>query len=559
MDRFLLGLNIGNHDSAAALIKNGEVACFIEQERISRQKMAIGEPPVHAILACLRHEDITIRDISAIAVGMDWRYRNEIYQMPESELNKYRMFADANWFLPRSVFGSHLPPVISVRHHLAHAASAYRISGFSECAVLVVDNRGEDSSTSLGIARNGNISFFKRINIHNSLGVFYNRAARFAGLYGKYREVGKFMGLASYGMPISPMPLSPSRDGLLFKKLPNIENCSIHDAIRLRTTQCKAYFENNCFPYETGNAEEIMCYADFAASVQQALELTILDFVSELKERTKMDHLVMAGGVALNCSANGKIEQSGLFRHIFVPPFASDSGTAVGSAMEVYRQLYGKFGSEVPLRHAGLGLSYSQTHAKQILQLYADRIRWRRYENAELYPYVAQALASGCIVGWMQDGFEAGPRALGYRSILADPRTRQSLIRINKIKQREMWRPIAPSVLFEAYSRYFEGYAESKYFMNVATVVKEEKRKEIAAVVHVDYTARPQVVTREQRPYYELLTAFDKLTGVPVLCNTSFNIQGEPLVNTVENAIECFLKRNIDMLVIGNYVVRKVQ
>lgn len=559
MNNYLLGLNIGNHDSAAALIKNGEVACFIEQERISRHKMAIGEPPVDAVWACLQHEGITVRDVSAIAVGMDWRYRNETYQMPESELNKYRMFADINWFLPQSVFGCHLPPVIPVRHHLAHAASAYRISGFPECAVLVIDNRGEDSSTSLGVARNGEISFFKKINIHNSLGIFYNRATRFSGLYGKYREVGKFMGLASYGKPVIPMPLSPSRDGLLFKKLPNIENCSIHDAIGLRTTQCKAYFENNCFPYETGNVEEIMSYADFAASVQHALELTILDFVTELKEHTKMDDLVVAGGVALNCSANGKIEQSGQFRHIFVPPFASDSGTAVGAAMEVYLQLYGKSCAEVPLRHAGLGLSYSQTQTEQTLQSYAGRISWRLYENAELYPHVARALASGSIVGWMQDGFEAGPRSLGCRSILADPRTRRSLIRLNQIKQREMWRPIAPSVLFEAYSRYFEGAPESKYFMNVAAVVKEERRREIPAVVHVDFTARPQAVTREQRPYYELLDAFGKLTGVPVVCNTSFNSQGEPLVNTVEDAIECFLKRDIDMLVIGKYVVRKVQ
>jgi carbamoyltransferase len=559
MNRYLLGLNVGNHDSAAALIKNGELVCFLEQERISRHKMAIGEPPIDAALACLQRENITIRDVSAVAIGMDWHYRNEVYQMPTDELNKYRMFADTDWFLPQSIFGQRLPPVIPVRHHLAHAASAYRVSGFNECAVLVIDNRGEDSSTSLGVAQNGEIAFFRKINIHNSLGIFYNHAARFAGLYGKYREVGKFMGLASYGMPNVPVPLSPSRDGLLFKALPDIERRSIHDAIGLRTIQFKAFFENNCFPYETGNVEEIMSYADFAASVQHALELTILDFVAELKERTGMDNLVIAGGVALNCSANGRIEQSGLFRHVFVPPFASDSGTAVGAAMEVYHKLYGKPYVEVPLRYAGLGLSYSQTQTEQTLQRYADRISWRLCGNAELYSHVAQALASGSIVGWMQDGFEAGPRSLGFRSILADPRTRRNLIRLNQIKQREMWRPIAPSVLYEAYSTFFKGFPDSKYFMNVAAVVKEEKRKGIAAVVHVDHTARPQVVKSEQKRYYALLKAFGKLTGVPVLCNTSFNCQGEPLVNTPEDALECFLKRDIDMLVIGNYVIRKVQ
>lgn len=559
MNNYVLGLNVGNHDSAAALIKNGEVSCFVEQERISRHKMAIGEAPVDAILACLKREQITLRDVSAVAVGMDWQYRNEVYGMPEEELNKYRMFADKDWFLPQSVFGRDLPPVIPVRHHLAHAASAYRVSGFPECAVLVVDNRGEDASTSLGVAKKGEITFFRKINIHNSLGIFYNRAVRFAGLYGKYREVGKFMGLASYGDPTIPMPLAPSRDGLLFKALPDIENCTIQEAIGLRTIQCKAYFEEKCFPYESGNSEEIMAYADFAASAQHALELAILDFVAELKERTRMDSLVIAGGVALNCSANGKVEQSGLFSKVFVPPFASDSGTAVGSAMEVYHRLYGKPFADIPLRQAGLGLTYCHEQMESALRKYADRITWRLHEDSELYPRVAQELSSGSIVGWMQDGFEAGPRSLGCRSILADPRTRRSLIRLNLIKQREMWRPIAPSVLYEAYSRYFEGSPDSKYFMNVAAIVKAEKRKEITAVVHVDHTARPQVVTPDQKPFHALLSAFARQTGVPVLCNTSFNCQGEPLVNTPEDALECFLKRNIDLLVIGNYVVRKVR
>lgn len=559
MTKYVLGLNVGNHDSAAALVKNGEVVCFIEQERISRHKMAIGEAPIDAILACLQGERITIQDVSAVAVGMDWQYRNDVYKMPEEELNKYRMFADDNWFLPQSVFGRNLPPVIPVRHHLAHAASAYRVCGFPECAVLVVDNRGEDASTSLGVAKDGEISFFRKINIHNSLGIFYNRAARFAGLYGKYREVGKFMGLASYGNPIMPVPLSPSRDGLLFKALPDIEHRTIQEAIGLRTIQCKTYFEENCFPYQSGNSEEIMAYADFAASVQHALELTILDFVAELKERTRMDSLVIAGGVALNCSANGKVEQSGLFRNIFVPPFASDSGTAVGSALEVYYSFYGKPFADIPLRQAGIGLSYRQEQAEEALRKYAGRITWRLYEDAELFPFVAQELASGSIVGWMQDGFEAGPRSLGCRSILADPRTRRSLVRLNQIKEREMWRPIAPSVLYDAYSRYFEGSPDSKYFMNVAAIVKAEKRKEIVAVVHVDHTARPQVVRPDQKPYHALLSAFARLTGVPVLCNTSFNSRGEPLVNTPEDALECFLRRDMDLLVIGNYVVRKVR
>lgn len=368
MNKYILGLNIGNHDSAAALIKNGEIVKYIEQERMSRNKMALGEPPIDAIIACLNSESISITDVSAISIGMDWQYRNNIYNMSEEEREKYKNFENVNWFLPSEIFGNELPPIHIVKHHLAHASSAYRVSGFKECAILVVDNRGEDCSTSLGVAKNGNITFFKQINIQNSLGIFYNRAAEFTGLYGKHREVGKFMGLASYGQPTMQMPLIPCRNKFLFESLPSVENESIFNSISLRTQQLKEYFKTHCFPYEEGNVEEIMSYANFAASVQKALEDVLVDFVKELKEITNMDNLVIAGGVALNCSANGKIERTGLFKNIFIPPFPSDCGTAIGSALEVYYQLYGKEGMENQLKLAGLGISYSQNDTLEVLK-----------------------------------------------------------------------------------------------------------------------------------------------------------------------------------------------
>lgn len=557
-NKYILGLNIGNHDSSAALIKNGELVKYIEQERISRNKMALGEPPIDATLECLKSEKISINDVSAISIGMDWKYRNEIYKMSKEEKDKYIKFENTNWFLPSKTFGDSLPPIYSMKHHLAHAASAYRVSGFKECAILVVDNRGENASTSLGFAKNGKITFFKQINIQNSLGIFYNSAAKFTGLYGKYREVGKFMGLAAYGKPEIKMPLRPSRDKLIFKDLINIEDESIFNSINLRKKQLKEYFEANCFPYETGNIEEIMSYADFAASVQKSLEDVLIDFVLELKEVTKMDNLVISGGVALNCSANGKIEKSKIFKNIYVPPFPSDSGTSIGSALELYYNLYGKPFVDNPLRIAGLGIEYSQEDTLKILNDYKEKIHYSVFTEEELYDFVAKEISKGKCVGWMQGGFEAGPRSLGNRSILADPRTRRSLIKLNLIKEREMWRPIAPSVLIDKYSDYFEGNPDSKYFMNVATLVKEEKRKNIIAVVHVNNTARPQVVTKEQSKYYRLIKAFYELTGIPVLCNTSLNTRGVPLVNTPKDALECFLKRDIDLLVIGNIVIEKV-
>ncbi|MFV2950025.1 carbamoyltransferase C-terminal domain-containing protein [Pseudomonas japonica] len=324
-----------------------------------------------------------------------------------------------------------------------------------------------------------------------------------------------------------------------------------------RKVQLEAYFKSNCFPYASGHKEEIMSYANFAASAQKALEDVIIDFVKELKEVTGLDNLVMAGGVALNCSANGKVERSGLFKNIYVPPFASDGGTAIGAALELDYKLNKRTPSLRPMSTGSLGASYTDEEAIAVLEKYKDKLRWEILQDDLLLPRIAAELSSGNIVCWMQGGFEAGPRALGNRSILADPRKRSSLIRLNNIKEREMWRPIAPSVLHEHYADYFSGCADSKRFMNFAALVNEDKQGLIPAVVHVDGTARPQVVTEENRKYYGLLNCFYEKTGVPVVCNTSLNLKGTPLVNTPEDAVKCFIDKDFDVLVIGNIVIYK--
>lgn len=554
---YIIGLNIGNHDSSAALLKNGELIAFAEQERISRNKLSIGEPPVDALKYCLQREGITLKDVKAIAIGMDWKYRNNHYGMPQEELDKYTIFENVDWFLPELEFGTYRPKIYPIMHHIAHAASAYRISGFEKSAVLVIDNRGEKSSASLGHIENGTIKFFKEISIQNSLGVFYNSACRFTGLYGEFREVGKFMGLASYGTPNIEMPLAPSRDGQLFKKLPNIDNESVYDSLQLRAEQLQQYFGENCFPFESGNTEEIMGYANFAASAQKAVEDTLLDFVAELKETTGLDSLVIAGGIAQNCSANGKIEESKLFKNIYIPPFASDAGVSVGAALELSFMLSGKKRTSTPLYRADLGAQYSEIDILAALKKYKSRVTFKQLEFEEVFTETAEAILKGNVIGWMQSGFEAGPRALGHRSILADPRTRKSLIKLNKIKQREMWRPIAPSILVEHYNDYFSGDSQNKYFMNVAAKVKDNIKQKVPAIVHVDGTARPQIVTQENSKYHAMLLAFYKKTGVPLVCNTSFNEKSVPVVNTPENALDCFLRREIDLLVIENFMIYK--
>ena len=521
-NEYVLGINIGLHDSSAAIVKDGLLIAMSDQERFSRNKSAINESPIDAIKFCLEKAKISIDDLDAIALGTDVELLNKWLCLSEEEMKSRIKLDDIDRLFPKDKFKyKKLPKIVYVNHHLAHAASAFRASGFDDAAILVVDNRGEDVSTSLAFGKGKEICFLKQYGVSHSLGLYYRVAAQYAGLCGKYREVGKFMGLASYGVPNQKVPLiydnGPKFTDDDFSELRGLEippKC---------TEQLMTYFKENCFPYTAENYDEVMSYANFAASVQKSLEDILLALCKDLKEMTGVSNLVIAGGVALNCSANGVISESNIFKNIFIQPAAGDAGTALGAALEVAGMLSPSNYNKFVMNHAYWGEEYTQEQINVALDK-AGLVYEVLAEDA-LLSKVADLLCEYYIIGWFQGRYEIGPRALGARSLIANPTKRDTLVRLNKIKNREMWRPIAPSVLEDKFSDYFTGKHKSP-FMLVASMVKKNVQKLIPAVVHIDGSARPQVVNRETNTlYYDLICEFEKRSGIPILANTSFNLQ----------------------------------
>lgn len=553
-DLWVAGLNHGAHDSSASLLRNGQLVAAIEQERFSRKKRAIDQPPVQALRWCLEHAGISLHDLAAIALGSDLDVLGTWMGITPEQRRAQLPLDDPHRLLPASVFGDGpRPPIIPVRHHLAHAASCFWPSGFPEAAILVIDNRGEDSSTTLAVASSDGIETLVSYPVEHSLGLYYRIATQYAGLYTQDGNAGKLMGLASYGKPIYDTALRYGPQGPQWQGVPAATETG-RALPPQRTQQLLAYFTEHCYPYAAGLSQDITSYVDFAASVQNALEETILGLASDLHERTGLANLCVAGGVGLNCTANGRLATESPFENIFVQPMAHDAGVGLGAAYEVSRQLDAQRFAPQQMRHAQWGPEYSEAEIQAVLEDHG--LPYKRLETDELVAQVAASIAGGAIVGWHQGRAEVGPRALGGRSILADPRRRDSLVRLNTIKRREMWRPLAPSVLATAFDTYFTGGPNP--FMIVAAQVKPEWRREIPAVVHIDGSARPQAVDPADQPLYAaLLAAFQNETGIPMLVNTSFNTAGMPLVNRPQESVAAFAATDIDQLAIGPFLVTK--
>lgn len=552
---WVAGLNHGAHDAACALLHEGQLVAWVEQERVSRRKHATKESPGLALRRALDFANIDLDQLDCVALGSDHaRLAAWLFDSPEEQANVLRYCGHDHLF-PQELFpaGSRRPPLVTVSHHLSHVASAYYASGFKDAAGLVMDAMGEDNSTTL-VRCNHSLATTTTFGVEESLGYFYEAASQYAGF--SKNEAGKFMGLAAYGSAKGVVPLAydAGRPEQLWG-LSEGKTQRGRGGILARTNALIEHFREEHFPFTPGLREEPMAYKDFAACVQRALEDAVIELAKRAVKEAGSSRIVLAGGVSLNCSANGKLAASGIVSEMFVQPAANDAGVALGAALVASADLYGSSFKPTVMRHAYWGLSSTAQEVERELE--ASGLTYSQLPDGQLFDRVARLIADGGVVAWHQGRAEIGPRALGARSILGDPRTRKSLVRINQIKGREIWRPLAPSILEDAYDAYFEGTPNP--FMIIAARVRPEKRSRIPAVVHVDGSARPQSVEKTHNPrYHGVISAFEGHTGIPVLINTSLNLNGEPICCSAKDSIRLFENSAVDALVIDNYMVERV-
>lgn len=572
---YTLGINAVYHDSAACLVKDGDVIAAAEEERFTRKKhgkrpipFSTYELPYYAIDYCLKAAGINLKNVDHIAYSYD-PYEllgkhagdaiislplepsaqpvNEEWESPwdplflSSIVNAPRQLV-SGWphhlqqrFIgaQRSDFRWHF-----VDHHLAHAASAYYPSPYDDAAILTIDGRGERATTTYSHGHGTRIEPIGQVNMPHSLGLLYEEVTEYLGFLHSSDEY-KVMALASYGKPI----YMDFFDRVI-QYLGDGQYCL--EPHNLVETFGPARFKGG--PYT-------QVHYDLAHSLQLALEKTVLKIVDWLHEVTGSENIVMAGGVALNCVMNACLRDQGPFKNIWVQPASGDNGTAMGAALWIDCNERGGRG-KYRMTHAFLGPEYSEKEIEDFLRW--SKLPFHRAETPEaLVEQAADLLANDKVIGWFQGRMEFGPRALGARSILASPIKAEMQDRLNEIKDREDFRPVAPVVLEEEVGNWFKDGAYSPFMLFVYDVL-EERKNQIPAVRHVDGTARIQTINREQNaPYYDLIKAFQQRTGVPVLVNTSFNTRGEPIVCSPRDAVECFWTSPLDALVIGPFILEK--
>ncbi len=586
----ILGISAFYHDSAACLVRDGQIIAAAQEERFTRKKH---DPafPRHAVEYCLREGRVTVGDLDAVA----------FYEKPflkfDRILHTYLAYAPSGlrsfllaiplWIRERIWMKDLIRKELAYEgkllfpeHHESHAASAFFPSPFDEAAILTVDGVGEWTTTSFGIGRGNQVTMQSELQFPHSLGLLYSAFTYFTGFKVNSGEY-KLMGLAPYG--------EPKYVDVILRELVDLKpDGSFRLNMRYFNYGVGLTMTNRRFarllggPPRTPESRLTQREMDLARSVQEVTEQIMLRMARHVRRQTGMKHLCLAGGVALNCVANGRILREAIFDDIWIQPAAGDAGGALGAALLAWHQYFGK---PRPAPRGGdiqtgsyLGPGFSNAEIRSFLE--ARQARFVELTGQELPDKVANLIKAEKVIGWFQGRMEFGPRALGARSIIGDARSPKMQEVMNlKIKFRESFRPFAPTVLAERVSEYFELDRESPYMLLVAPVARDQRRdlteagkkrfgleklltvrSSLPAVTHVDYSARVQTVTAQTNPlFHQLIQRFADLSGCPVIINTSFNVRGEPIVCTPEDAFLCFMRTNMDHLVLGNFLLEKTE
>lgn len=560
----ILGLNYYYHDTTASIVSDGQLVVAIEEERLSRDKHTWSFPNQSAARV-MQVAGLTAKDIDHIAISIKpslnmgarllYGLKNFSNAKPfikhELIAGRNKQIAFRRWF--NRTFG-HLtkkPQVHFIPHHVCHAVGSFLVSPYEKAALLGIDGAGEWATSYMGYGEGSHITEYRQSYFPHSLGSFYEAITQFCGFQPNYDE-GKTMGLAPLG---DPQPFYDRMSQLI----------AIDDAGEIKIDL--SYFSYQFWGHQRFSNKFVETFGlprdsrgefkdhhlNVAAAAQRVLEDRILQLSNVLYEKTGADYLVMAGGVALNSVANGRVVRESKFKDVYVMPAAGDNGTGIGASYYVYNKILKQPRNFVHL-NPYVGNGYSNDEIQKTIR----ECKLHAEYHDDICSEAARQLHAGNILGWFQGNMEIGPRSLGNRSILADPTAPGMKDKINaEVKHREAYRPFAPSCTVEAASQFFETEVEDPFMLKVC-FVRPEARAKLPAITHVDGSARLQTVNRDTNPrYYELLSRFGELSGAPVLLNTSFNIMGEPIVESPLHAIRCFFSTGLDVLVLGNYLIRK--
>ncbi len=574
---YTLGINAYHGDSSACLYKDTELLCATEEERINRIKHWAGLP-IEAIRFCLTDASIELKDLDNICISRDpkaklkdkvlhsLKNRVSIKAILSRGANSLKIgglkddIAKAFEVDPKTLKAK----VHFIEHHRAHMASSFFISPFEESAILSVDGMGDFTSTMRGLGKGNQLTVLDSVTYPHSIGIFYTSFTQYLG-FPHYGDEYKLMGLSPYGSP-----------KYVDKILGEVIRLKSNGLFELNGDYFRHFREGVHMSWEGGSpeigpifskkmietfgpsrkkGEQLLQHQmDLAASVQEVCEQIIFRMAEDLYQKTGLKNLCLTGGVAQNSMANGKIVRNTSFERLFVPPAGHDAGTATGSALYYLHQLRHKKRPSYSVQ-AYTGIQFSDEQIKDFLD--SRNIVYKQFEEKELLDWLSTQLMQGAVVGWFQGRAEFGPRALGNRSILVDPTRKDAKALLNdKIKKRESFRPFAPSILEEYVAEYFVQVDDVPFMEKVFDIIPE-KQKIIPAVTHVNGTGRLQTVSSVSNPkYHALISKFFEKSGVPILLNTSFN-ENEPIVNTPEHALDCYLRTNMDILVIGNFVIHR--